>query len=137
MVGEEENRGGSVRGRIIISDILHQGDSLLLGDLMVLLRVVGAAEYSGCSEEFCRKSGVRHKALVEVRKLRRQLTDIGTVLLESERVLLHLFKIMLATPFLYCSRRERGQVTTLDALVTVLLALDCPLSLFINHCRYC
>ena len=44
---------------------------------MVLLRAVGACEYSGCSEEFCRKNGLRHKAMLEVRKLRQQLTNSG------------------------------------------------------------
>lgn len=47
---------------------------------MVLLRAVGACEYSGCSEEFCRKNGLRHKAMVEIRKLRQQLTNsVNTV----------------------------------------------------------
>ena len=54
-----------------------QGECQLLGDLMVLLRAVGACEYSGCSEEFCRKNGLRRKAMVEIRKLRQQLTNSG------------------------------------------------------------
>lgn len=54
------------------------GNSLLLGDPMVLMRAVGAAEnagYSGNLESFCEKHGLRHKAVVEVRKLRLQLTS--------------------------------------------------------------
>lgn len=43
---------------------------------MVLLRAVGAAE---CAkeplEQFCGKNGLRHKAIVEIRKLRVQLTN--------------------------------------------------------------
>ena len=54
-----------------------KGESLLLGDLMALLRAVGAWEFSGSPEDFCRRSGLRHKAMVEVRKLRQQLTNIG------------------------------------------------------------
>ncbi|KAI5737319.1 hypothetical protein M8J76_012269 [Diaphorina citri] len=53
-------------------------NSLLLGDLMVLLRAVGAAEkanVSGNMEEFCIKHGLRLKAVVETRKLRIQLTN--------------------------------------------------------------
>ena len=50
---------------------------MLLGDLMVLLRVVGACEYAGCLEGFCRQNGVRRKAMMEIRKLRRQLTNLG------------------------------------------------------------
>lgn len=43
---------------------------------MVLLRAVGAAECSKSSlEEFCEKNGLRHKAIVEIRKLRVQLTN--------------------------------------------------------------
>jgi ATP-dependent RNA helicase DHX37/DHR1 len=44
---------------------------------MVLLRVVGACEYAGCSDEFCVRNGVRRKAMLEVRRLRRQLTNLG------------------------------------------------------------
>ncbi|XP_028393261.1 probable ATP-dependent RNA helicase DHX37 [Dendronephthya gigantea] len=51
------------------------GVSQLLGDFMVMLRAVGAAEFSGCSAKFCQSSGLRHKAMLEVRKLRVQLTN--------------------------------------------------------------
>lgn len=54
------------------------GNSLLLGDIMVLLRAVGAAEYAnseGKLERFCEENGLRHKAIIEIRKLRKQLTD--------------------------------------------------------------
>lgn len=55
-----------------------QGHSLQLGDPMVLLRTVGAAEYAnskGKLLEFCSENGLRHKAIVEIRKLRVQLTN--------------------------------------------------------------
>ena len=54
------------------------GDSLLLGDPMVLLGAVGAAEYAGSTgkmENFCAEHGLRSKAIIEIRKLRRQLTN--------------------------------------------------------------
>ncbi|XP_066255814.1 probable ATP-dependent RNA helicase kurz [Euwallacea similis] len=54
------------------------GNSLLLGDAGVLLKAVGAAEYEhskGKLQEFCDKSGLRHKAVIEIRKLRLQLTS--------------------------------------------------------------
>ncbi|XP_054016492.1 probable ATP-dependent RNA helicase kurz [Hylaeus anthracinus] len=54
------------------------GNSLLLGDPMVLIRAVGAAEYAGTKGKllsFCEKHGLRHKAVVEIRKLRQQLTN--------------------------------------------------------------
>ena len=44
---------------------------------MVFLRAVGACEYAGCTNEFCQKNGLRHKAMIEVRKLRQQLTNAG------------------------------------------------------------
>ncbi|KAL5017532.1 hypothetical protein ScPMuIL_007121 [Solemya velum] len=57
------------------------GDSHLLGDLMVLLKAVGAFEYEGGRPEFCEKHGIRHKAMKEVRKLRAQLTNtVNTVM---------------------------------------------------------
>ncbi|KAG5892504.1 hypothetical protein JTB14_034503 [Gonioctena quinquepunctata] len=55
-----------------------QGNSLFLGDNMVLLRAVGAAEYAnsqGKLEKFCTDNGLRHKAVIEIRKLRLQLTN--------------------------------------------------------------
>lgn len=56
-----------------------QGHSLLLGDLMVLLKAVGACEYQGASPEFCEKHGIRYKAMKEIRKLRAQLTNAGKI----------------------------------------------------------
>ncbi|XP_060532993.1 probable ATP-dependent RNA helicase kurz isoform X2 [Cylas formicarius] len=54
------------------------GHSLLLGDNMVLLKAVGAAEHAhsrGRLREFCDEHGLRHKAVAEIRKLRLQLTS--------------------------------------------------------------
>lgn len=45
---------------------------------MVLLKAVGAAEYAnsqGKLEKFCNDNGLRHKAVIESRKLRMQLTN--------------------------------------------------------------
>lgn len=44
---------------------------------MVILRAVGACEYTGCSEDFCKSNGLRYKAMLEIRKLRTQLTNAG------------------------------------------------------------
>lgn len=54
------------------------GNSLMLGDPMVLLKAVGAAEYShsqGKLQQFCDENGLRLKAVQEIRKLRIQLTN--------------------------------------------------------------
>lgn len=54
------------------------GNSLALGDPMVLMRAVGASEFAhskGKLVEFCSEHGMRHKAIVEIRKLRVQLTN--------------------------------------------------------------
>uniref|UniRef100_A0A182LRS3 RNA helicase n=1 Tax=Anopheles culicifacies TaxID=139723 RepID=A0A182LRS3_9DIPT len=54
------------------------GESLLLGDPMILLKAVGAAEHAnskGILEEFCEENGIRLKAIREIRKLRIQLTN--------------------------------------------------------------
>lgn len=45
---------------------------------MVLIRAVGGAEYAGAKGKllpFCEEHGLRHKAVVEIRKLRQQLTN--------------------------------------------------------------
>ena len=39
---------------------------------------VGACEYAGCSPQFCRANGLRYKAMLEIRRLRGQLTTAGT-----------------------------------------------------------
>ncbi|CAJ1069147.1 probable ATP-dependent RNA helicase DHX37 [Xyrichtys novacula] len=57
-----------------------QGASLLLGDLMVMLGAVGACEFAGCTPKFCEENGLRYKAMVEIRRLRGQLTNaVNTV----------------------------------------------------------
>eukprot|EP00794_Sanderia_malayensis_P014128 gene14128-15605_t len=50
------------------------GETSLLGDMMVILRAVGAFEYAGCSEKFCKENGLRYKAMAEIKKLRAQLS---------------------------------------------------------------
>lgn len=60
---------------------------LCLGDCMVLLRAVGAFEYSGGTPEFCLKTGLRFKAMNEIRKLRKQLTsEVNLMVSEGEEV---------------------------------------------------
>ncbi|XP_042636514.1 probable ATP-dependent RNA helicase DHX37 [Orycteropus afer afer] len=62
-----------------------QGASLLLGDLMVLLGAVGAWEFAGGSPQFCEASGLRYKAMTEIRRLRGQLTTaVNAVCPEAE-----------------------------------------------------
>ncbi|CAG8523388.1 1263_t:CDS:10 [Diversispora eburnea] len=48
-------------------------------DLMKLLNVVGAYEYAGCTEKFCKENFVRIKAMQEIHKLRGQLTNIVNI----------------------------------------------------------
>ncbi|KAM3938487.1 putative ATP-dependent RNA helicase DHX37 isoform 2-T2 [Leptodactylus fuscus] len=51
-----------------------QGPGQKLGDLMVMLGAVGACEYSGLTPTFCERNGLRYKAMMEIRRLRGQLT---------------------------------------------------------------
>uniref|UniRef100_A0A8C8XEJ7 DEAH-box helicase 37 n=1 Tax=Panthera leo TaxID=9689 RepID=A0A8C8XEJ7_PANLE len=45
---------------------------------------VGACEYSGCSPQFCEANGLRYKAMMEIRRLRGQLTTaVNTVCPEA------------------------------------------------------
>ena len=66
-----------------------QGDAQKLGDAMVLLRAVGASEYAGCTEKFCSENGLRHKGMVEIRKLRAQLTNSVNLVNADARVVLN------------------------------------------------
>ncbi|XP_033828283.1 probable ATP-dependent RNA helicase DHX37 [Periophthalmus magnuspinnatus] len=52
-----------------------QGGALLLGDLMVMLGAVGACEFAGFTPKFCEENSLRYKAMVEIRRLRGQLTN--------------------------------------------------------------
>lgn len=52
-----------------------QGGACLLGDLMVMLGAVGACEFAGSTPKFCEENGLRYKAMVEIRRLRGQLTN--------------------------------------------------------------
>ena len=58
-----------------------QGHTLQLGDAMVLLSGLLAAERQGYCPRFCAGAGLRHKAVLEIRRLRRQLAG------EVERLL--------------------------------------------------
>jgi len=44
---------------------------------MVMLKAVGAWEFDGGRSHFCDEHGLRYKAMVEIRKLRAQLTNTG------------------------------------------------------------
>ncbi|CDS09619.1 hypothetical protein LRAMOSA10979 [Lichtheimia ramosa] len=45
-------------------------------DILTLVTAVGAYEYAGGTDDFCREHGLRQKAMTEIRQLRRQLTNI-------------------------------------------------------------
>lgn len=66
-----------------------QGDARKLGDAMVLLRAVGASEYAGCTVKFCAENGLRHKGMVEIRKLRAQLTNSVNLVNPNAKVVLN------------------------------------------------
>ncbi|OCU02001.1 hypothetical protein XELAEV_18007760mg [Xenopus laevis] len=51
-----------------------QGSAQKLGDLMVMLGAVGACEYAELAPKFCERNGLRFKAMLEIRRLRGQLT---------------------------------------------------------------
>lgn len=62
------------------------GEAQKLGDLMVFLRAVGAGEYAGCTEKFCFENGLRHKGMMEIRKLRTQLTNVTNLVNPDSQV---------------------------------------------------
>uniref|UniRef100_H2ZDK7 Activating signal cointegrator 1 complex subunit 3 n=1 Tax=Ciona savignyi TaxID=51511 RepID=H2ZDK7_CIOSA len=48
----------------------------LLGDPMVYLGAIGAAEFAGATPSYCANNCLRPKAVIEIRKLRSQLTNL-------------------------------------------------------------
>ncbi|XP_044296662.1 probable ATP-dependent RNA helicase DHX37 [Varanus komodoensis] len=73
---EEQEKLKGKRARVVQMQRIWagQGPSQKLGDLMVMLGAVGSCEYAGCTAEFCEVNGLRYKAMVEIRRLRGQLT---------------------------------------------------------------
>lgn len=51
-----------------------QGDRKLLGDFLVMLRAICTADSFECSNRLCLENGLRTKAMLEIDKLRKQLT---------------------------------------------------------------
>ncbi|CAF3441010.1 unnamed protein product [Rotaria socialis] len=69
---------------------IGQGETLLFGDMMVLLKAVGALDHQNSKNDLsiCTRYGLRPKAMAEIRKIRRQLTQIvKSILPETATVL--------------------------------------------------
>lgn len=67
---------------------------MLFGDMMVLLKAVGAYEHQKKSDQqsVCTRYGLRAKAMIDITKIRRQLIQIGKTRRRSnERKYLFLF----------------------------------------------
>ncbi|MEE6514218.1 hypothetical protein FKM82_022233 [Ascaphus truei] len=64
------------------------GSTQQLGDLMVMLGAVGACEYAGLTPTFCEGNGLRYKAMMEIRRLRGQLTTTVNSLCSDARLFL-------------------------------------------------
>lgn len=77
-VSLSEESPGNKKWRLKRKAWAGTGNSLQLGDPMILLRAVGAAEFAnseGRLASFCEENGIRLKAITEIRKLRVQLTN--------------------------------------------------------------
>lgn len=53
------------------------GCPLTVRGLLMTTGAVGACEFAGCTPKFCEENGLRYKAMVEIRRLRGQLTNAG------------------------------------------------------------
>lgn len=51
---------------------------------------VGACEFASCTPKFCEENGLRYKAMVEIRRLRGQLTNAGTRMQKKQKTETHL-----------------------------------------------
>ncbi|CAO3641577.1 unnamed protein product [Mucor hiemalis] len=71
----EKERRKLVRKKYYSSQMKHAGLDPT-SDILKLLNVVGAYEYAGATTEFCEENFLRPKAMEEIRKLRRQLTNL-------------------------------------------------------------
>jgi len=86
-----------------------QGSCLSLGDPMVLLKAVLAAEANGYTQEWCEEAGLRFKAMMEIKRLRRQLSQ----------------EVELVLPGVMLGRAEEPTQTQAKLLGQLLLA-GCP-----------
>lgn len=81
---------------------------------------MGACEFAGCSPKFCEDNGLRYKAMVEIRRLRGQLTNAGNRL--TQPVCLHAHRLKV------CHRAETGHFRPLVSVNAV-----CPeMGTFVN-----
>lgn len=71
----EKERRKLVRKKYYSSQMKHAGLDPS-SDILKLLNVVGAYEFAGASASFCEDNFLRPKAMEEIRKLRRQLTNL-------------------------------------------------------------
>jgi len=81
--GDVENQDKKLPGQLrqVRKQWAGQGSCLKLGDSMVLVQAVIAAERNGYCPEYCSSVGLRHKAMLEIRRLRRQLAlEVGRIL---------------------------------------------------------
>jgi len=88
--GDVENEDKKLPGQLkrVRKEWAGTGDCLKLGDSMVLVQAVIAAERMGYCPEFCASVGLRHKAMMEIRRLRRQLAgEVGRVLPAEKELL--------------------------------------------------
>ncbi|RWS21040.1 putative ATP-dependent RNA helicase DHX37-like protein, partial [Leptotrombidium deliense] len=62
------------------------GNSLLLGDFMLLLKAVGCSTFVKFSEKLIEAYGLRYKAMIEIKKLRQQLTSTVTKIFATKDI---------------------------------------------------
>ncbi|KAI8582343.1 hypothetical protein K450DRAFT_228538 [Umbelopsis ramanniana AG] len=71
----EKERRKLTRSKYYQTQMKHAGLDPT-SDIIKLLNIVGAYEYAGATQSFCEANFVRPKAMEEIRKLRRQLTNL-------------------------------------------------------------
>ena len=88
--GAEQERKLPGRLRQLRREWAGTGNCLQLGDPMVLLQACISAESQGYCQDWCARSGLRVKAMQEIRRLRRQLAQEVSKILPGEQETLQL-----------------------------------------------
>ena len=92
---------------------------MALGDPMVLLYAVCAAERLGATDQLCASIGIRPKALLEIKKMRKQLCSEVELILKGTFSSMNWYKHRLSIDFVFVSMRNATNVFLISKKICV------------------